>query len=96
MNNILKNTLVLIIENTSRPLDSLMEKICVMTTTAITNITNASIENNPIAYEIIKNHNENPVVTANALKRGEESSISYWINHCDKTVLNKRSQTDHS
>jgi len=96
MNNMPKNTLVLTIANTSRPLDSLMEKICVMATTAITNITNASIENNPMAYEIMKNHSENPAVIANALKRGEESSMSYWVNHCDKAALRQYCQTHHN
>ena len=87
MNNIPKNTLVFTTANTSKPLDSLMEKICVIRTTDITNITNASIENNPIVDEIMKNHSENPAVTANALKRGEESSMLYWINHSNKTTL---------
>lgn len=87
MNNMPKNTLVLTIANASRPLDSLMERICVVATTTTTNITNASIENNPMADEIIKNHNEKPAVTAKALKRGEESSMLYWINHCDNTTL---------
>ena len=64
-----------------------MEKICVMRAIAITNIRNTSIENNPIAYEIMKNHSENPAVTTNALKRGEERSISYWVNHRNKTTL---------
>ena len=87
MNNMPKNTLVFTIANTSKPLDSLMAKICVITTIAITNITNTSIENNLVADAMMKNHSENPAVIANALKRGEESSISYWVNHCNKTAL---------
>lgn len=87
MNNIHKNSLVLIIAKISKPFASLMEKICVIMTIAITNITNTSTENNLVAYVMMKNHNENPAVTTNALKRGDESSISNWVNHCDKTTL---------
>lgn len=87
MNIIPKNTLLFTTVNTSKPLDTLKEKICVITTTTITNIKNASTENSPMAYVIMKNHSENPAVTANALKRGEENSMSYWVNHCDKTAL---------
>jgi len=43
--------------------------------TAITNIVNISIVKTPTADAIIKNQNENPNVTANALNLGEDSSI---------------------
>ena len=53
----------------------------------ITKITNASKENKPVAEEIIKNHKENPAVTAVALNLGDDSSILNWINECYKTAL---------
>jgi len=52
-----------------------------------TKITNTSKENKPTAEEIIKNHKENPAVTAKALNLEEESSILNWINECYKTAL---------
>ena len=53
----------------------------------ITKIANASKENKPVAEEIIKNHKENPAVTAAALNLGDDSSILNWINECYKTAL---------
>ena len=52
-----------------------------------TKIANASIENKPMADEIIKNQRENPAVTANPLYLGDDSSILYRINERYKTAL---------
>jgi len=40
----------------------------------------ASIENIPVALDIIKNQNDNPAETANALNLEDERSILNWIN----------------
>jgi len=66
---------VLIIANISNPLESLTANTCVIIKIVTTNIASASKENNPIVDVIIKNQKENPVVTANPLNLGEESSI---------------------
>ena len=52
-----------------------------------TKIANTSIENKPMDEEIIKNHKENPAVTAAALNLGDDSSILNRINECYKTAL---------
>ncbi len=70
-----RNTLVLTSAKTSNAFASFIEKICVTVTMTITNTANSSIEKTPIADVIIKNHSENPKVTANALNLGEDSSI---------------------
>ena len=70
-----RNTLVLISAKTSNTFESFIEKICVTVITTNTNTANNSIEKTLIADVIIKNHNENPNVTANALNLGEDSSI---------------------
>ena len=70
------------IAKTSNALDSLTEKICVMTSTITTKTASASKEKTPIAVVIMKNQKENPAVTANDLNFGEESSILNWINKC--------------
>ena len=59
-----------------------------------TKITNASIENKPMDEEIIKNHKENPAVTAAALNLGDDSSILNRINECYKTALCQCSYTN--
>ena len=41
----------------------------------ITKIANTSKENKPITEENIKNHKENPAVTAPALNLGDDNSI---------------------
>ena len=41
----------------------------------ITKIANASKENKPVADDIIKNHKENPAVTAAALNLDVDNSI---------------------
>ncbi len=45
------------------------------------------MENKPVAEEIIKNHKENPAVTARALNLGDDSSILNRINKRYKTAL---------
>ena len=52
-----------------------------------TKIANTSIENKPMDEEIIKNHKENPAVTARALNLVDDSSILNRINECYKTAL---------
>ena len=71
----------------SNAFESFNEKICVMVIVNTTKITNASIENKPVAELIIKNQKENPAVTANALNLGEDSSILNRIYECYKTAL---------
>ena len=75
MNNIPKNTLVLITANTSNPFDSFKEKIWVNDIVITRNILKISKEKLPIADVIIKNQNEKPAVTANALNLGDDNSI---------------------
>ena len=62
--------------------ESFNAKICVIVIVNARKITNASIENKPVADVIIKNQRVNPAVTANALNLGEDSSILNWINEC--------------
>jgi len=39
-----------------------------------------SIENTPVTLDMIKNQNDNPAETANALNLEDERSILNWIN----------------
>ena len=71
----------------SNAFESLNAKIWVIVIVIATKITNASIENKPVAEEIIKNHKENPAVTAMALNLGDDSSILNRINERYKTTL---------
>ena len=75
MNNIPKNTLVLITANISNPFDSFKEKIWVNDIVITRNILKISKEKLPVADVIMKNQNENPAVTANALNLGDDNSI---------------------
>jgi len=75
INKIPRNTLVLIVANTSSAFESFRAKICVIATTADTNRANNSREKIPAADVIIKNQSDNPNVTANALNLGDENSI---------------------
>ena len=70
------------IAKTSNILESLTEKICVKTKTIATKTASASKEKTPIAADIMKNHKENPAVTANDFALVEENSILNWINEC--------------
>ena len=75
INKIPKNILVLIIAKMSNAFESLNAKIWVIVIVMITKIVNASKENKPITEENIKNHKENPAVTAPALNLGDDNSI---------------------
>ena len=78
---------MLIIAKMSNAFESLNAKILVIDIVNATKITNASIENKPVAEEIIKNHKENPAVTARALNLGDDSSILNRIDKRYKTAL---------
>ena len=71
----------------SNAFESLNAKIWVIAIVIAIKITNASIENKPVAEEIIKNHKENPAVTARALNLGDDSSILNRIDKRYKTAL---------
>ena len=75
MNNIPKNTLVLITANISNPFDSFKEKIWVNDIVITRNILKISKEKLRVADVIMKNQNEKPAVTANALNLGDDNSI---------------------
>ena len=66
----------------SNAFESLNAKIWVIDIVNATKITNASMENKPVAEEIIKNQKENPAVTAIALNLGDDNSILNRINEC--------------
>ena len=78
---------MLIIAKMSNAFESLNAKIWVIDIVNATKITNASIENKPTTEDIIKNHKENPAVTAKALNLGDDSSILNRINECYKAAL---------
>ena len=78
---------MLIIAKMSNAFESLNAKIWVIDIVNATKITNASMENKPVAEEIIKNHKENPAVTARALNLGDDSSILNRIDKRYKTAL---------
>ena len=78
---------MLIIAKMSNAFESLSAKICVIAIVIATKITSASRENKPVADEIIKNHKENPAVTAKALNLGDDSSILNRIDKRYKTAL---------
>ena len=78
---------MLIIAKMSNAFESLSAKIWVIDIVTATKITKASIENKPVAEEIIKNHKENPAVTAMALNLVDDGFILNWINECYKTGL---------
>jgi len=66
---------VLITANISNPFDSFKEKIWVNDIVITRNILKISKEKLPVADVIMKNQNENPAVTANALNLGDDNSI---------------------
>ena len=78
---------MLIVANTSNPLESLTANICVIIKIVTTNRASASKENNPIADVIIKNQKENPSDTDKPLNLGEESYILDRIDKCYETRL---------
>jgi len=63
------------IANVSKPFDTFFAKIWVRMITTRTNETKSSIEKTRIVDAIIKNQNENPMVTVSALNRGDDNSI---------------------
>ena len=71
----------------SKALDSLTEKICVNVIVIPKKMANNSSEKRFVDTVIKKNQNEKPAVTASALNRGEDTSISYRINECHQTRL---------
>ena len=66
---------MLITANISNPFDSFKEKIWVNDIVITRNILKISKEKLPVADVIMKNQNENPAVTANALNLGDDNSI---------------------
>ena len=66
---------VLNTEKISKPLDIFFVKSWVSANKIPIKIKKSSIENNPIVFEIIKNQNDIPAVTASDLKRGDEVCI---------------------
>ena len=80
MNNAPRNTFVLTIAKMSKAFESFDAKICVIDKVAAAKIPIASKEKKLKLFEIIKNQNVKPAVTAIDLKRGDEISILYRIN----------------
>lgn len=82
-----KNIFVLKIAKASRLLDNFIAKICVTIKVIITKAPKISNENNPAADDNMKNHTDNPNVTAKDLNLGEESSNLDRINQTYETCL---------
>ena len=66
----------------SRTFDTFIANIWAKIMIPAINDSIASIENIPVALDIIKNQNDNPAETANALNLEDERSILNWINEC--------------
>ena len=66
---------MLITANISNPFDSFKEKIWDNDIVITRNILKISKEKLPVADVIMKNQNEKPAVTANALNLGDDNSI---------------------
>ena len=67
----------------SRTFDSFITNIWVRIIIPAINDSIASMENIPITLDTIKNQNDNPAETANALNLEDERSILNWIYKCD-------------
>ena len=67
----------------SRTFDSFITNIWVRIIIPAINNSIASMENIPITLDTIKNQNDNPAETANALNLEDERSILNWIYKCD-------------
>ena len=80
INKIPRNIFVLTMANTSRTFDTFIANIWVKIMIPAMNDNTASKENIPIALDIIKNQNDNPAETANALNLEDERSILNRIN----------------
>ena len=83
MNKIPRNIFVLTMASASRTFDSFITNIWVRIIIPTINDSIASMENIPITLDIIKNQNDNPAETANALNLEVEFSILNWVNKCD-------------
>jgi len=83
MNKIPRNIFVLTMASASRTFDSFITNIWVRIIIPTINDSIASMENIPITLDIIKNQNDNPAETANALNLEDERSILNWIDKCD-------------
>ena len=66
--------------NTSRTFDTFIANTWVKIMIPAMNDNIASKENIPVTLDIIKNQNDNPAETANALNLEDERSILNWIN----------------
>ena len=66
--------------NTLRTLDTFIANTWVKIMIPAMNDNIASKENIPVTLDIIKNQNDNPAETANALNLEDERSILNWIN----------------
>ena len=93
MNKILKKIFVLITAKILSPFESLAANIWVIINVERMNIINPSKEKNPVVEDIMKNQKVNPAVTANDLKRGEDSSISNRIYEGYQATLCQSSDT---
>ena len=82
INKIPRNIFVLTMANTSRTFDTFIANTWVKIMIPAINDSIASIENIPVTLDIIKNQNDNPAETANALNLEDERSILNWINEC--------------
>ena len=69
--------------NASRTFSSFIANIWVRIIIPTINDSIASMENIPITLDIIKNQNDNPAETANALNLEDERSILNWIDKYD-------------
>ena len=69
--------------NTLRTFDTFIANTWVKIMIPAMNDNIASKENIPVTLDIIKNQNDNPAETANALNLEDERSILNWINECD-------------
>ena len=68
--------------NTLRTFDTFIANTWVKIMIPAMNDNIASMENIPVILDIIKNQNDNPAETANALNLEDERSILNWINEC--------------
>ena len=80
INKIPRNIFVLTMANTSRTFDTFIANIWVKIMIPAMNDNTASKENIPVTLDIIKNQNDNPAETVNALNLEDERSILNWIN----------------
>ena len=86
-NNAPRNIFVLTMANISSAFESFIEKIWVTIRVIAIKPIIISKEKKARVIEIIKNQNENPAVTASALKRVDDNSILYRINECNQSAL---------